>query len=136
MIVVGDPKQSIYGFRRADPETYHRMKLELIRSGADERQLEDQYRSDPRARRCGQRPSSRACSPRRRTNPNVFRPAYHGLHAARTSNGRELDARITFLHADAEEKFLSEGSESRSGSWPIGTAARSICNASRCSSGG
>src|SRR5205814_3445854 len=46
-IVVGDPKQSIYGFRRADPETYDVMTKRLILAGAKEERLLAQLRSDP-----------------------------------------------------------------------------------------
>src|SRR5204863_622266 len=47
IVVVGDPKQSIYGFRRADPETYAAFTRELIGAGAEHRLILDQYRSQP-----------------------------------------------------------------------------------------
>jgi len=46
-VVVGDPKQSIYGFRRADPETYDAFTQKLIAAGAEHRLITDQYRSEP-----------------------------------------------------------------------------------------
>jgi ATP-dependent helicase/nuclease subunit A len=101
-IVVGDPKQSIYGFRRADPETYYRMTEELKRGGAERRVIADQYRSDP--------PLLEAINamftklfPDEAHDPNVFRPPYHQL-TARAKPRRELDARITLLHAQHDEK--------------------------------
>ncbi len=102
-IVVGDPKQSIYGFRRADPETYHRMTEELAAGGAERRVIADQYRSDP--------PLLDAINamfgklfPEELHDPNVFRPAYHPLRAARAESRREMDARVTLLHATHDEK--------------------------------
>jgi ATP-dependent helicase/nuclease subunit A len=102
-VVVGDPKQSIYGFRRADPETYYRMTESLVAGGAERRRLEEQYRSDP--------PLLDAINamftclfPEEEHDPNVFRPSYQALHAARTGSRRELDARVTLLHTSAEEK--------------------------------
>ncbi|MEA2490949.1 MAG: ATP-dependent helicase/nuclease subunit, partial [Acidobacteriota bacterium] len=103
MIVVGDPKQSIYGFRRADPETYYRMTKALRDAGAERRQLLDQYRSDA--------PLLEAVNaifdclfPETEHDPNVFRPAYNALRAGRTTARRPLDARITMLQTNAEEK--------------------------------
>ncbi|HEX9982784.1 MAG TPA: UvrD-helicase domain-containing protein [Thermoanaerobaculia bacterium] len=102
-IVVGDPKQSIYGFRRADPETYYKMTEQLIAEGAERRRIEDQYRSDP--------PLLDAINalftslfPAVPHDPNVFRPRYLPLHAGKGKVARELDARITFLHVEHEEK--------------------------------
>ena len=102
-IVVGDPKQSIYGFRRADPETYHRMTQALRDAGAEPRVLKDQYRSDPPLLEVVNAMFARLF-PQQLHDPNVFRPAYHTLDAARPSSRRELDARITLLHAEHDEK--------------------------------
>ncbi|MGN6186506.1 MAG: UvrD-helicase domain-containing protein [Thermoanaerobaculia bacterium] len=102
-IVVGDPKQSIYGFRRADPETYYRMTEDLVRHGAEPRKLTDQYRSDPALLDAINALFARLF-PNAVHDPNVFRPAYHALRAARTSSRRTLDARVTMLHAQHEDR--------------------------------
>ncbi|HYC91338.1 MAG TPA: UvrD-helicase domain-containing protein [Thermoanaerobaculia bacterium] len=102
-IVVGDPKQSIYGFRRADPETYYQMTEALARGGAERRVIADQYRSDPPLLETINAMFARLF-PEQAHDPNVFRPAYHALRAARPWSRRELDARITLLHAQHEEK--------------------------------
>lgn len=102
-IVVGDPKQSIYGFRRADPETYYRMTESLAAAGAEKRQLLDQYRSDA--------PLLDAVNaifdclfPEAEHDPNVFRPPYNALASGRPVPRRALDARITLLQTATEEK--------------------------------
>jgi ATP-dependent helicase/nuclease subunit A len=102
-IVVGDPKQSIYGFRRADPETYDQMTRQLIDGGAEHRVIAEQYRSDP--------PLLDDINalftllfPAVERDVNVFRPRYHPLRAGKRGNARELDARITFLHAEHDER--------------------------------
>jgi ATP-dependent helicase/nuclease subunit A len=110
-IVVGDPKQSIYGFRRADPETYYRMTEGLAHGGAERRVIADQYRSDPALVETINAMFARLF-PERTHDPNVFRPAYHPLRAAREISRRELDARVTLLHAqhdDKADRFFSEG---------------------------
>lgn len=108
-IVVGDPKQSIYGFRRADPETYYQMTQRLERGGAERRVITDQYRSDPPLLETIN--AIFACLfPRFEHDPNVFRPEYHALRAGKKT-ARELDARITLLQVEHEEKserFFSE----------------------------
>jgi ATP-dependent helicase/nuclease subunit A len=102
-VLVGDPKQSIYAFRRADPETYDQLTKQLIAAGADHQKITGQYRSDA--------PLVRAINalfgalfPAGESDPNVFRPPYHALHAAKTKVARELDARVTLIAADNEDK--------------------------------
>jgi ATP-dependent helicase/nuclease subunit A len=108
-IVVGDPKQSIYGFRRADPETYYRMTEDLGRGGAEQRILNEQYRSDPPLVDSINAMFARLF-PEQLHDPNVFRPAYHALQA-RTKTRREMDARITVIdaqHDDKSDRFFAE----------------------------
>jgi len=102
-VVVGDPKQSIYGFRRADPETYYQMTEELGRGGAERRIITDQYRSDPSLVDVVNAMFARLF-PAQEHDPNVFRPAYNTLRAARTQSRRELDTRVTLLQASHDDK--------------------------------
>jgi len=111
MIVVGDSKQSIYGFRRADPETFDRFTRAMRDAGAEHRLLRDQYRSE--------KPLLDAVNAIFATifrdagsDPNVFRPAYHPLIAAK--GGDAAEPRITLLQgadADAPSRALAEGEQ-------------------------
>ncbi|MBL9038097.1 MAG: UvrD-helicase domain-containing protein, partial [Archangium sp.] len=47
LFVVGDPKQSIYRFRRADIALYERVKQHLVRQGAQVEYLSTSFRSTP-----------------------------------------------------------------------------------------
>jgi ATP-dependent exoDNAse (exonuclease V) beta subunit len=47
LFVVGDPKQSIYRFRRADVTLYERIKARLVASGAELLQLHTSFRALP-----------------------------------------------------------------------------------------
>ncbi len=47
LFLVGDPKQSIYGFRRADIQVYHRFREELIARGGEAASLVRNFRSRP-----------------------------------------------------------------------------------------
>ncbi|HEY6140083.1 MAG TPA: UvrD-helicase domain-containing protein, partial [Thermoanaerobaculia bacterium] len=93
-VVVGDPKQSIYGFRRADPETYDAFTQRLVRDGAEHRVIRDQYRSHPALLGAFNAMFSALFANAAR-DPNVFRPPYHELVAAK--EGEPRDACITFL---------------------------------------
>ena len=46
LFLVGDPKQSIYRFRRADVVLYQRVKAQLLRSGVGEVRLSRNFRSE------------------------------------------------------------------------------------------
>jgi ATP-dependent exoDNAse (exonuclease V) beta subunit len=51
LFIVGDPKQSIYRFRRADVEVYHDVCSQLVRGGARAITLETSFRSVPTIQR-------------------------------------------------------------------------------------
>lgn len=108
-VVVGDPKQSIYGFRRADPETYDAMTRALKREGAELRQLHDQFRSHPMLVATINTMFARLF-PQEDRDPNVFHPPYVQL-VARAEGQRELDAPVTLiqaLHDDRTDRYAAE----------------------------
>ncbi|RMG59130.1 MAG: hypothetical protein D6713_06155 [Deltaproteobacteria bacterium] len=47
LFIVGDPKQSIYRFRRADPQLYHAIHRKIVEEGGFEAHLPTNYRSRP-----------------------------------------------------------------------------------------
>jgi ATP-dependent helicase/nuclease subunit A len=110
LIVVGDPKQSIYGFRRADPETYRSITNSLLNAGAELRVLEEQYRSDAPLVDAINSIFSAVFSGTD-SDPNVFKPPYRPLKSAKAGLDRDLDARVTFLHSrsnDASDRHIVE----------------------------
>ncbi len=109
-VVVGDPKQSIYGFRRADPEIYDRFTRELLDGGAERRYITEQYRSDAPLLEAINAMFARVFS-LGELDPNVFRPPYRELQAARRIALRDLDAPITLLDATSEsqaDRYIAE----------------------------
>src|ERR1051326_1789970 len=115
-IVVGDPKQSIYGFRRADPETYGAFTRRLVDGGAEYRVIRDQYRSHPALLNAFNSMFA-ALFENAAPDPNVFRPEYPPLVAAKS--GEPRDAHITFLHGGenslAEAEQIAEWIAARGG---------------------
>ncbi|HUF16864.1 MAG TPA: UvrD-helicase domain-containing protein [Thermoanaerobaculia bacterium] len=96
--IVGDPKQSIYAFRRADPETYERTVQSFLSDGAERSVLPDQYRSDaPLVDDLNVMFAELFSIP---STPSVARPSYEPLNAKRPGLIRELDARVTFLRSE------------------------------------
>jgi len=108
-VIVGDPKQSIYGFRRADLETYGAFTRGLLAAGAEHRKLEMQFRSTPQLL-AAINAIFAFIFPETEPDPNVFRPVYHRLTAARSD--AQTDASVTFLDApaggDREDRFVAE----------------------------
>ena len=107
--VVGDPKQSIYGFRRADPETYYAMTEGLVREGAERRPIREQYRSHPLLVAAINAMFARLF-PDETHDPNVFRPPYLSLES-RARDCREIDAPVTLiqaLHHDRGDRLAAE----------------------------
>ncbi len=47
LFVVGDPKQSIYGFRRADIQVYRKFRKEMVDAGGEDVPLSRNFRSRP-----------------------------------------------------------------------------------------
>ena len=115
-VVVGDPKQSIYGFRRADPETYDAFTRELLGAGAEPRIITDQYRSDPPLLAAVNAIFTELFSDAG-YDANVFRPAYHRLRAAKGggSGAAQLREPVAALPSDPEsglDERVAELSES------------------------
>lgn len=102
-VIVGDPKQSIYGFRRADPETYDRFTRAMREAGAEWRRLEDQYRSDAPLLDAINAIFTLMFPPQALADPNVFRPEYLALRAARPATDAPPRPPLTVLECDAAE---------------------------------
>src|SRR5688572_28346634 len=75
LFIVGDPKQSIYRFRRADVDTYMRVRRQLIDAGATPLELRRSYRSVPNI----QRAVNAAFAPVMDGNPAALQAGYVSL---------------------------------------------------------
>ncbi len=75
LFLVGDPKQSIYRFRRADVMIYEQTKRQLVRSGAALLQLTTSFRSVPSL----QAAVNAAFAPRIRATPEGSQAGYEAL---------------------------------------------------------
>ena len=79
LFIVGDPKQSIYRFRRADVDTYLRVRRQLIDAGATPLELRKSYRSVPNI----QRAVNAAFAPVMDGNPAALQARYVPLERHR-----------------------------------------------------
>ena len=77
IVLVGDPKQSIYSFRGADPETYGETLDFFVKHGAERQVLRHQYRSRPALVHALNAMFTRLFDAQ--GDANVFRPHYEPL---------------------------------------------------------
>ncbi len=77
VVLVGDPKQSIYSFRHADPETYGAMLELFVENGAETPKLQQQFRSHPDL--VDALNAMFAALFAKESEPNVYRPGYTRL---------------------------------------------------------
>jgi ATP-dependent helicase/nuclease subunit A len=101
LTIVGDPKQSIYGFRRADPETYAATVRTLTAAGARSEYLTDQYRSDPALVDALNTLFVPLFPEGEDADPDVFRASYRPLRGARPAG--EERPRLRFIRLAGEE---------------------------------
>ena len=81
LVIVGDPKQSIYAFRRADPQTYGAFNQSMLKADGVCRLLVDQYRSTPALVEVLNAIGAPLFPPGL-SDPDVFQPEYHSLRSA------------------------------------------------------
>jgi ATP-dependent exoDNAse (exonuclease V) beta subunit len=79
LFLVGDPKQSIYRFRRADVDTYMRVRRQLVDAGATPLELRKSFRSVPNI----QRAINAAFAPVMDGSPAALQAGYVPLEAWR-----------------------------------------------------
>ncbi|HUO84105.1 MAG TPA: UvrD-helicase domain-containing protein [Thermoanaerobaculia bacterium] len=108
-ILVGDPKQAIYSFRRADPEMYAATVSWFRRGGAVQQYLDRQFRSDPRLVEALNAFFLRAFGDAEEDLPPgpldsfVFQPRYKRLEAARGPFSEGDEVRIHLVGSPGEE---------------------------------
>lgn len=106
--VVGDPKQSIYAFRSADPETYRATVESFVADGATADRLEEQYRSAPRLVEAINAMFG-VLLPEKPRDPNVVHPAYHPLTAKKGASGDDGPViRLLLAHESGNDAIADE----------------------------
>jgi ATP-dependent helicase/nuclease subunit A len=85
LFIVGDPKQSIYRFRRADVGVYRRISEQLCLHGAEQVTLQTSYRSVPEI----QRFINAAFSEEMTGDPRSLQAAYVALAPSRSDEGTQ-----------------------------------------------
>ena len=115
LVVVGDPKQSIYGFRRADLQTYQQTADELELGGAEHRRLPTNFRSDPPLLDAMNALFSAVFAAP--GDANVVRPSYKPLVPGRPFDGDAGEARFTFLHATNADGDAKRGEAESTARW-------------------
>ena len=104
LFVVGDPKQSIYGFRRADIQVYRKFRKEMVDAGRGGRPALPQFPQPARPARHAQRP----VLPHPVRAREDFSPPYTPVDPHRTDPGEGHPVSLYELAPDVDEaKFLA-----------------------------
>jgi ATP-dependent helicase/nuclease subunit A len=109
--LVGDPKQSIYSFRRADPETFAAVIGRFVTEGAEADYLDRQFRSDPDLVVALNALFGQLFHPERTAASPVARPSYKPLQAGVSRpRGRFSDdpVRVRFLGTELDDSAAAE----------------------------
>jgi ATP-dependent exoDNAse (exonuclease V) beta subunit len=101
LFLVGDPKQSIYRFRRADIALYEEVKARLIRAGAELLHLTASFRAPPSIQSLVNAAFSRAMSP----SPASGQAAYVALEKSRP----EIQGRPTVVALPVPHPYSDYG---------------------------
>jgi ATP-dependent helicase/nuclease subunit A len=101
LFVVGDPKQSIYRFRRADVTLYEATKRRLLAEGAELIHLTTSFRSAPSI----QGAVNQAFAPRMQGNPDGSQAEYVALQAFR----KDPEARPTVIALPVPKPYTHYG---------------------------
>ena len=124
-VIVGDPKQSIYGFRRADLETYGAFTRGLLAAGAEHRKLEMQFRSTPQLLATINAIFA-YIFPETEPDPNVFRPrlpsphrraSRHAQRTPRSPFSTRRSAAIARIASSPRPRRSRRGSSNAAGSF-------------------
>jgi ATP-dependent helicase/nuclease subunit A len=108
LFIVGDPKQSIYRFRKADVEIYEEVKERLSRGGSH-LTISQNFRSVPGITRWVNGAFTAIIQ---KPEEGRFQPSYEPIHPYRAGNGPaviQLDLGIQTESAGADDVRLSEG---------------------------
>jgi ATP-dependent exoDNAse (exonuclease V) beta subunit len=103
LFVVGDPKQSIYRFRRADVGIYARVCQQLVDRGGTHVRLARSYRSVPNI----QRAVNAAFRPVMDGNPDTHQAGYVALEPCRSDHGRQPSVVALPVPAPYAQRFVT-----------------------------
>ena len=103
LFIVGDPKQSIYRFRRADVDTYMRVCRQLVARGATPLELRKSYRSVPGI----QRAVNAAFEPVMDGNPTTSQARYVALEQERRDLAGQPSVVVLPVPAPYSQRFVT-----------------------------
>ena len=103
LFIVGDPKQSIYRFRRADVDTYMRVCRQLVDRGATPLELRKSYRSVPGI----QRAVNAAFEPVMDGNPTTSQARYVALEQERRDLAGQPSVVVLPVPAPYSQRFVT-----------------------------
>jgi ATP-dependent exoDNAse (exonuclease V) beta subunit len=103
LFIVGDPKQSIYRFRRADVDTYIRVCRQLTNAGARHVELRRSFRSVPNI----QRAVNAAFRPIMDGNPEALQARYVPLEPARDDHSAQPSVVVLPVPEPYAQRFIA-----------------------------